>query len=119
MLLNLAILALLAYAAQRYTDQWPTYPDTRPSPRHRLADRPESHRSRPYSRGDLGRAYVMIDLPEPPEQAAYDPLDPRTPLAEVERRMALFALPAAIEATRAKDGNRMWSWSDDRELVAA
>lgn len=65
----LAILGLLAYAALRPGAAWPTLP-ARP-PKHRLDAARQPYRPRP--------------APEPIE---YHPLDPRVPLAEVERRMA-------------------------------
>jgi hypothetical protein len=73
----LAVVALLALAAVRYTERWPTYPSPCTSqPRHRLADTPDPYRPRSWDQ-------VTADLPTA-EPIKYGLLDQQVPLAEVE-----------------------------------
>lgn len=87
--LALFLLGLLTYAALRYLDAAPAYPtwpqNPNKPPRHRLAAVAEPYRPRPWDEvtGEI------TAVPAPVEDA-YDPLDHRIPLAEVERRMGLF-----------------------------
>ena len=79
-----AALALLAYAALRHTDRWPTYPTVKPPrPRHRLTSTREPYRPRTWDE------IVATPISAPPVievEIDYDPLDHRVPLAEIERR---------------------------------
>jgi hypothetical protein len=117
--LVLAALGLAAAAVLRYLDRLPV-----PRGHHRMT---RAVAADPFRRDWAAIAAERIDAAagrRPPVEPGieYDPLDHRIPLAEVERRMALAALPAMIEATRERDGEGMWSWSPEdtgsRELAA-
>lgn len=92
----LAVVVLLAYTLWHFS-RWPDQPVN--PPRH--------------SATSLRTAFVVLPLPDIPadvadepatpedsdlsfEVIAYDPLDHRIPLAEVERRMALTAYPFPV-----------------------
>lgn len=82
--LALLLLTLVAYAAARYLDSLPVFPDWNmaPQPRHRLANAPTAYRPRPWD--DVTAEVIPISAPPAPP-APFDPLDHRVPLAEVER----------------------------------
>jgi hypothetical protein len=114
LLIALALIALLGLLG---TVLWPLA----------LRDTPEDptgeHRMTPAIAADPDRrdwaavtAERLTATPRPPVSTPlpsvieYDPLDPRTPLAEVERRMALAAAAPALAAAR-------WDDLDTRVLV--
>jgi hypothetical protein len=119
----LFLIGLLAYAALRYADRQPPYPvwpSAPPKARHRLTPAAAARRDA----APLTAALLASDPAPRPRKAKvieYDPLDHRIPLAEVERRMILDAIPAKIEQVRETAGDTVWSWSDENtaELVAA
>lgn len=76
----LVVVPALAALAARYLLADPPAPS-----RHSVATVATPYRPRPWTE-------TVIDVtPRAAEPIAYDPLDPRVPLAEVERRMALEA----------------------------
>lgn len=75
-------------------------------PRHRQGD------------PDLGIVTVSGTIEAAPEPVAYDPLDPRTPLAEVERRLALNAAFLAVPDDAEISGLETWT-AETREMAAA
>lgn len=82
--LALLLLTLVAYAAARYLDSLPVFPDwnVAPQPRHRLTNAPTAYRPRSWD-AVTAEAIPISAPPAPP--APFDPLDHRVPLAEVER----------------------------------
>jgi hypothetical protein len=95
-----ALGVLLAYACLRYADRLPIFPAwPRPAAapaRHRLtstaADDPAR---RDWAAVTAERLTATRTAPK--TRIVYDPLDPRIPLAEVERRMALYAADAPTD----------------------